>query len=187
MLTSTFRNSEIIYSFYLRIKMMYKRRRFGLRHVHHTFLMYGTSRISPDFIAHEYSSMSYGCTIGPRVELGPYAMLGPRVTIVGGDHVYRMPGTPIVFSGRPQLKRTVIGADAWIGHGVIIKAGVTVGRGAIVAAGSVVMTNVPPYEIYGGNPAKKIFDRFLSAGDREVHDMMLAKAPTKGTYLHHLE
>lgn len=187
MLTAKFRNSEIIYSTYLSVKMMYKRRRFGLKHVHPTFLMYGKSRISPDFIAHEYASMSYDCSIGPRVELGPYAMLGPRVTIVGGDHAYRVPGTPIVFSGRPILKKTVIGADAWIGHGVIIKAGVTIGRGAIVAAGSVVMTNVPPYEIYCGNPAHKIFDRFLYAGDKERHDIMLAGAPTRGKYLHHLE
>jgi acetyltransferase-like isoleucine patch superfamily enzyme len=187
MLTARFRNSEVVYSLYLSIKMMYKRKRFGLRHVHPTFLMNGTSRISPDFIAHEYSSMSYECSIGPRVELGAYAMLGPRVTIVGGDHEYRLPGTPIVFSGRPVLKKTVIEPDAWIGYGVIIKAGVTIGRGAIVAAGSVVLTNVPPYEIFAGNPAKKIFERFLHTGDRDIHDTMLARTPTRGTYLHHLE
>jgi acetyltransferase-like isoleucine patch superfamily enzyme len=186
MLLTRVRNSEIVHSLYRSILMVYKRKRYGLRNVHRTFIMNGKSRISPDFVAHEYSSISYECSIGPRVELGPYAMLGPRVTIVGGDHAYRLPGTPIVFSGRPVLKKTIIEADAWVGYGVVIKAGVRIGRGAIVAAGSVVLTNVPPYEIYGGNPAKKIFDRFLHPGDREIHDVMLAKEPKAGKYLHRL-
>ncbi|HLP15686.1 MAG TPA: antibiotic acetyltransferase [Bacteroidota bacterium] len=187
MLLTRVKDSEIVHSFYRRLLMAYKRKRYGLKNVHRTFIMNGKSRISPDFVAHEYSSISYECSIGPRVELGPYAMLGPRVTIVGGDHAYRLPGTPIVFSGRPLLKKTVIEADAWVGYGVVVKAGVRIGRGAIVAAGSVVLTNVPPYEIYGGNPAKKIFDRFLHPEDREIHDQMLAKAPKQGTYLHRLE
>ena len=187
MLLTRVRNSEIVHSLYRSILMAYKRKRFGLKHVHRTFIMNGCSRISPDFIAHEYSSISYECSIGPRVELGPYAMLGPRVTIVGGDHAYRRPGTPIVFSGRPVLKPTVIEADAWVGYGVVIKAGVRIGRGAIIAAGSVVLTNVPPYEIYGGNPAKKIFNRFLNQGDTEIHDRMLAEEPRPGRYLHRLQ
>jgi acetyltransferase-like isoleucine patch superfamily enzyme len=37
--------------------------------------------------------------------------------------------------------------------------GVTVGKGAIIAAGAVVNRSVPPYEIWGGVPAKKIADR----------------------------
>jgi acetyltransferase-like isoleucine patch superfamily enzyme len=38
--------------------------------------------------------------------------------------------------------------------------GLTVGDGSVVAAGSVVTNNIPPYEIWGGVPAKKIKDRF---------------------------
>lgn len=38
--------------------------------------------------------------------------------------------------------------------------GVKIGNGAIVSAGSVVVSDVPPYTIVGGNPAKPIRQRF---------------------------
>jgi acetyltransferase-like isoleucine patch superfamily enzyme len=54
----------------------------------------------------------------------------------------------------------VIGNDVWLGYGVKIMEGLTVGDGAVVAVGSVVTKNIPPYEIWGGVPAKKIKNRF---------------------------
>lgn len=44
----------------------------------------------------------------------------------------------------------------WIGCRCIILKGVTIGEGAVIAAGSIVTKNVPPYTIFGGNPAKFI-------------------------------
>lgn len=60
----------------------------------------------------------------------------------------------ISASGPPtQVKVTIIGNDVWIGHGALIKAGVTIGDGAIIAAHSVVTKDVPPYAVVAGNPA----------------------------------
>lgn len=50
--------------------------------------------------------------------------------------------------------------DVWIGMNAIILSGVRIGRGAVIAAGSVVTSDVPPYSIVGGNPAKIIKYRF---------------------------
>ena len=36
---------------------------------------------------------------------------------------------------------------------------VTIGKGAIVGAGSVVTKDIPPYQVWAGNPAKYIKDR----------------------------
>ncbi len=47
-----------------------------------------------------------------------------------------------------------IGRAAWIGFDVCILPGVTIGDGAIVGARSVVVDNVEPYTIVGGNPAR---------------------------------
>lgn len=64
-------------------------------------------------------------------------------------HSYRFPN-----EGPPtKVKFTTIGNDVWIGHGAMIKAGVTIGDGAIVAAHSVVARDVPPYAVVAGNPA----------------------------------
>jgi virginiamycin A acetyltransferase len=60
----------------------------------------------------------------------------------------------------PYKGNTVIGNDVWIGYETVIMPGVQVGDGAIVAAKSVVVSDVPPYTIFGGNPARCIRQRF---------------------------
>ena len=64
--------------------------------------------------------------------------------------------------GYPDLpfRDTVVGHDVWIGHGSVIMPGVTIGSGAIIAAASVVVRDVEPYMIVGGNPARPIRKRF---------------------------
>ncbi|MCQ2105461.1 MAG: CatB-related O-acetyltransferase [Fibrobacter sp.] len=55
---------------------------------------------------------------------------------------------------------TVIGNDVWIGQDATILPGVHIGDGAIIGAKSVVGSNVEPYTIVAGNPAKPIRKRF---------------------------
>ena len=67
----------------------------------------------------------------------------------------------INFLKRIQRKgQLLIGNDVWIGDNVILLGGVRIGDGAVVAAGSVVVKDVPPYAIVGGNPARLIRYRF---------------------------
>ena len=47
-----------------------------------------------------------------------------------------------------------IGDNVWIGERATILKGVTIGKGSIVACGAVVTHDVPPYSVFGGNPAK---------------------------------
>jgi acetyltransferase-like isoleucine patch superfamily enzyme len=69
----------------------------------------------------------------------------------------------ILESGHPPDARfspqpVRIDDDAWIGCSVVILPGVTVGRGAIVGAGSVVTSDVPPFSLVAGNPARVVRD-----------------------------
>jgi acetyltransferase-like isoleucine patch superfamily enzyme len=170
----TLRSNKAFYQLARTGRMAIRRRRLGLRRVHPTFYCAGDVRIAPGFEAGEYSFVSRGAIIGPRVTLGRYVMFGPRVMIVGDDHVFDRAGVPTIFAGRPELRPTVIGDDAWVGAGCVIMAGVTIGAGSIVAAGAVVTKDIPPYEIHGGVPARKIRDRFETPGEREAHEAMLA-------------
>ena len=52
-----------------------------------------------------------------------------------------------------------IGNDAFIGANSILIGARIIGDGAIIGAGSIVTRDVPPYEVWAGNPAKKIGER----------------------------
>lgn len=167
------RKSNRIHKLYRDIRMRYVRLRLGLRNVDSTFYMAGRSNISPDLRAGPHSFIADGCRIYPRVSIGAYTMLGPKVSVVGADHRFDMPGVPMVFAGRPNLPQTVIEDDVWVGLGAIVMCGVRIGRGSIIAAGAVVTRDVPRYEVHGGVPAAKIRDRFAVLQDRLLHDSML--------------
>ena len=64
---------------------------------------------------------------------------------------------------------TVIGNDVWIGQNAVILPGVHIGDGAIIGANSVVGSDVAPYTIVVGNPAKELRKRF----DEELIGLML--------------
>jgi acetyltransferase-like isoleucine patch superfamily enzyme len=176
------RSSTIVYKSVRRFRNRYYRWRYGLINVHPTTYVSPGSRISRDLVVHEYAFISDGCRIGPGVELGRYVMLGPRVAIVGADHRYDLSGTPMIFSGRPEVPKTIVETDVWIGYGAVVMAGARIGHGSIVAAGAVVTRDIPPYEIWGGVPAHKIRDRFTSTEEREEHDRMLGSPPREGAY-----
>lgn len=55
---------------------------------------------------------------------------------------------------------TVIGNDVWIGQHATILPGVHIGDGVIIGANSVVGSDIEPYSIVAGNPARLIRKRF---------------------------
>ena len=63
----------------------------------------------------------------------------------------------------PQKGNITIGNDVWIGFRALVLSGVNIGDGAVIAAGAVVASDVPPYAIVVGNPAKVIRYRFTNA------------------------
>ncbi|MEG4247329.1 Vat family streptogramin A O-acetyltransferase [Microcoleus sp. Pol10D4] len=69
----------------------------------------------------------------------------------------------------PSKGDTVIGNDVWIGYESLIMPGVKIGDGAVIAAKSVVVKDIPPYTIVGGNPAHPIKQRF---SDGEVAELL---------------
>lgn len=59
-------------------------------------------------------------------------------------------------SGKVFDKDVVVEEDVWIGCNVTLLAGAHLGRSSIIAAGAVVNSEIPPYCIAGGVPAKPI-------------------------------
>lgn len=76
--------------------------------------------------------------------------------------------TPPTQNDLPIKGDTIIGNDVWIGQNATILPGVHIGDGAIIGANSVVGSDVPPYTIVVGNPARAIRKRF----DEELIEIM---------------
>ena len=70
----------------------------------------------------------------------------------------------------PLKGDTVIGNDVWIGQNAVILPGAHIGDGAIIGANSVVGSDVGPYTIVAGNPARVIRKRF----DDDLIGLLLA-------------
>ena len=68
--------------------------------------------------------------------------------------------TPPHMDQLPRKGDTVVGNDVWFGRESVIMPGVKIGDGAIIAAYSVVASDIPPYTVFGGDPARLIKKRF---------------------------
>jgi len=102
-----------------------------------------------------------------KVNIGKYVSIATGCQfLLGGNHNYKNTTTYLPFSQKADESNLytngniTIENDVWIGMDCIIMSGITIGNGSIIAAGSVVTSNVQPYSIVGGNPAKLIKKRF---------------------------
>ena len=108
-----------------------------------------------------------------RADIGSFCSIGSMAKIGGfGKHKLGISTHPSFYDVSPPTfgfhkdiefkpyKKVIIGHDVWIGDKAIILDGVSVGHGAIIAAGAVVVKDVPPYAIVGGNPVSVIRYRF---------------------------
>lgn len=109
--------------------------------------------------------------IGNNVVINYYTIMHGLGGITIGDNTLISPGVHMYAQNHGVAKNILIrnqtnisapiniGQDVWLGAGVIVTGGVSIGDGAVIGAGSVVTKNIPPYEIWAGNPAKKIKGR----------------------------
>lgn len=96
---------------------------------------------------------------GSPVIIGDNVLIANSVTIVSANHGIKrgelIRNQPWETSENP----VTIGNDVWIGAHAIILPGATISDGSVIAAGAVVRSFIPPNEIWGGIPAKKLKDR----------------------------
>lgn len=112
--------------------------------------------------------------IGDKLIIGKFCQIAAGVNFVmnGANHqmnavttfpfyifeCWKQPAPAL--SKLPLKGDIVIGNDVWIGQNVTILPGVHIGDGAIIGLNSVVGSDVEPYTIVAGNPAKVIRKRF---------------------------
>ena len=116
-----------------------------------------------------------GCNIGQNVNIDVNAKVGNYVKIQNNVSVYRgveledyvFCGPSMVFTNvqTPRCRypkdsdayaKTLVKHDVSIGANATIVCGITIGEYAMIAAGAVVVSDVPPYALMAGVPAKQI-------------------------------
>jgi acetyltransferase-like isoleucine patch superfamily enzyme len=124
---------------------------------------------------------SYACSKLPNnLKTGRFCSLAAGVRVMGPQHpIHRFTTSPLTYHDFfPKVAQeqfgetlniagfdympeaTVLGHDVWVGEHAVLKGGITVGNGAIIAANAVVTSDVPPYAIVAGIPARVIKYRF---------------------------
>jgi acetyltransferase-like isoleucine patch superfamily enzyme len=106
------------------------------------------------------SGIGHGC----RLVVGNAIRIGSDCRIAAHVHLFDSPGHPSDPERRRRgepadpdsIKPIEIADNVWIGAGAIVFPGVAIGEGSIVSAGAVVLSDVPPYTIVAGNPARRI-------------------------------
>ena len=71
----------------------------------------------------------------------------------------RRPETTVFAQGRAPAHHVTLGGDNLIGFGATIVGTVEIGRGCIVGAGALVASDLPPYTVCVGIPARPIRSR----------------------------
>lgn len=92
--------------------------------------------------------------------VAPYNVyIGNNVAITAGTKILTHYLDPSVKGRKFRIGEVHIEDDVFIGVNVIICNSVTIGKGAIIGAGSIVTKDIPPYQVWAGNPARYIKDR----------------------------
>lgn len=113
--------------------------------------------------------------IGDKLVIGKFCAIGRGAKFIMNGANHKLSGIstyPFYIFGHgwekvtpqpeelPYKGDTIIGNDVWIGYDSLIMPGVKVGNGAILSSRAVVTSDVPPYTVVGGNPARPIKQRF---------------------------
>ena len=146
-------------------------------------MLHGSSNISID----DYTWIDSYCiiqamlgevTIGKRVHIGPFVIIGSREPVIIEDYVgigasskiysnsekakdgKRMSGPMIPDEDKAYYSAPVfLRKDSFVGANSVILPGVELGEGSVVGANSLVTKSVEPWDIVVGVPVKKLMKR----------------------------
>lgn len=115
------------------------------------------------FTAGDYCSLGEEVWIDnlENVRLGNHVCISQRTYLCTGSHDYRSRGFDLL------LRPIQVSDGAWIAAACLVLGGVSIGANAVVAAGSVVVKDVPPATVVGGNPVHPLRTRTMYENQAE--------------------
>lgn len=115
---------------------------------------------------HDYTSIHKNNIIynyKGRFVMKKYSAASVNLTVVTGNHIPTV-GIPLYYLVSSHIndkeKDIIVEEDVWIGANVTLISGAHIGRGAVVGACCLVRSDIPPYAIAVGVPAKVVGVKF---------------------------
>jgi lipopolysaccharide O-acetyltransferase len=128
-----------------------------------TITRYGNEPFQPKLVIGDHVRISHwshiACT--NSVTIGNHVLIGSKVIITDHNHgIFGAHATsPLIPPAQRPLERNrsvTIKDNVWLGDGVVVCPGVTMGEGSVAGANAVVTTDVPPFTLVAGVPARPI-------------------------------
>jgi acetyltransferase-like isoleucine patch superfamily enzyme len=88
------------------------------------------------------------------VQIGNHCMFANGCFITDASHRFDDPHKPVPWQGFTTKGPTRVLDNVWCGAHVVITSGVTVGERAVIGANSVVTSDIPPFSVAAGAPAR---------------------------------
>lgn len=112
-----------------------------------------------------FSMFTKGTSLGKNTNFNGFRVYGSGNIVIGDNfhsgknckvitQVHNYNGSKLPYDSTYLTKNIVIRDNVWFGMDVTILSSCEIGEGAIIQAGSVIVSDIPPLAIAGGNPAK---------------------------------
>jgi putative colanic acid biosynthesis acetyltransferase WcaF len=88
-----------------------------------------------------------------RVSMGEYAIVSQQAYVCTATHDFDDPAFPMVVAP------IALGARAWVCARACVLPGITVGDGAVLGLAAVATRDLEPWQVYAGNPARRLKSR----------------------------
>ncbi len=116
---------------------------------------------SPHFVElghHVSIGKNFTCEVD--IIVGNHVLISSNVSVIARDHPFDDPSVSVYTAARIDDSIVEVGSDVLIGFGTIIVGTSRIGDGCVVGAGSVVVSDLPPFTVCVGVPAKPVRPRY---------------------------
>ncbi len=124
-------------------------------------IRYRDERFTPRLVIGKHVRISHwshiACT--NSVTIGDHVLIGSKVIITDHNHGLfgigaTSPAIPPSLRPLERDRSVTIGANVWLGDGVVVCPGVSIGEGSVAGANAVITNDVPPFTLVAGVPAR---------------------------------